>query len=117
MSNFNFTKIKKGKFGNGTRMSGCLRINSKSVSVAYDIFNEDYVKVKFDVDTDNNAIRIRKGTEGGSRSYSLCPSNQSTGVTVSCGLPQEIRKLVAKGKLSMGTYNLVEGSNNVFVLA
>lgn len=106
MPEFNFKKIHKSKIGTGNKMRRSLRLSYSSLSLSGDLFGDDRHVVKFDVDTETKAIRVRPGTEGGSRSYVLSASK--TGSAISAGTPIEIKKLMDAGKLPMGTYTVVK---------
>lgn len=112
---YEFTKIKKGSLGFTLLLSKTVRVNTSSMSVAADVV--DGVAdawLKFDVDTNRNAIRVRRGTEAGKRSYHFTRSN--TGICVNTTLPSEFKKLIQEGKLSKGDYKLDPDTQNVFVL-
>lgn len=98
-------------------MSREIRVGGSYMSISSDTEAAHDGFVKFDVDTSANAIRVRRGTEGGSRSYVVTQKNGREGEAYSCGIPAEIAKLMRSGRVKKGTYKLVEDSKNVFVLA
>lgn len=116
MTDFNFTKLKKISKGHAKAMVDCVSVGNHSFSIAGNLFDADKVMVKLDIDTDNNAIRVRKGKEGGSRSY-VASRNSAGSKAYSLNLPSEMRKLVDNGELRTGRYELVRGTDDIFVLA
>lgn len=114
---YNFTKLKKSSFGAGKQLNdGEMKINETCITLPKSFFGNDNTKqyVKFDVDTDAQVVRIRKGTEGGSRSFAMSPANH-TCKSFSVAHPKSVREVIHRGDLQTGTYKLVEGSKNIFV--
>src|SRR5580693_3369287 len=112
MPSYDFTKLKKANKHVIQGYSKCMAVRDNSISVAGDIFDTDEVTLwlKFDVDKKQRAIRIRRGTEHGKRSFSLCRNGGKQ--SFACAMPKSLRET----NMPQGIYKLDPATTNVFIL-
>ncbi len=120
---YNFEVVKKSGIGAGMPfLKDCIRVGDTSITIAGNVFKKEHVWVKFDVDTEHHAIRVREGTPRGKRSYSFRVNSQYVGAghsdrrSISTGTPRAMVDLITDGELETGIYKLDPQASNVFVL-